>query len=119
MSGAVPLLPYMPSWRIEGRLYLLAAPLKELFHNRPAICHCNIARSVEQVSVTRTKAAGLDAPQYSPATAVTVRFGASPPAAQHKYSRQLGPVPAGLRVGKYAYSPSQDISTALKRSSVV
>jgi len=37
----------------------------------------NVAQSVQKVSVPRTKVAGLDPPQYSPVTAVTVMLGAA------------------------------------------
>jgi len=57
--------------------YLLATPLEGFFiQNRPVICP-NVAQSVQKVSVTWTKVAGLDPPQYSPATAVTVMLGAA------------------------------------------
>ena len=58
-----------------GDLYLLATTLEGFFiQNRPVICH-NVSQSVQKVSITWTKVAGLDLPQCSTVTAVAVMLG--------------------------------------------
>jgi len=63
--------------------------------NRLVMYHYNVARSVQKVSITWAKVAGLDPPQYSPVTAVTVMLGAAQLTAGSLTPVSLGAEPSG------------------------
>jgi hypothetical protein len=76
--------------------------------NRPVINHYNVVQSVQNVSVTWTKVASLDPPQYSQLTAVTVMFGAAQHTAGGLTLLSLGAEPSGkvgMEVGMFCIWP--------------